>query len=98
MTKNGTVRSVSIPQTVVTQILGPSEKRCALLFSPPTTSAYTISTEPVVAFGSGLNMLTTTTPILITHELFGDAIYKPWYAVTTNPGGLTVSFIETVNT
>jgi hypothetical protein len=94
MRKHGVVRSVAVTSTA-TQILGPSEQRVALLFSPPTTGNYTVSTDPNVALGTGLNLMTTTPAILITIELFGDAVKKPWFAIGP-AGGLTAGILETI--
>ena len=93
--KYGSVRTFALSANAAVQIIGPSENRVGLLFSPPTgTGTYTVSTEPSVALGSGLNLQATGIPILITGELFGDAIHKPWYAIADT--ALTVGFLETV--
>jgi hypothetical protein len=93
--KYGSVRTFALSANVAVQIIGPSESRVGLLFSPPTgTGTYTVSTEPSVTLGAGLNLQAASTPILITGELFGDAIHKPWYAIADT--ALNVGFVETV--
>ncbi|MEQ1735690.1 MAG: hypothetical protein ABL886_04725 [Rhodoglobus sp.] len=95
MRKLGIVRSVALTATAA-QIVGPSEQRAALLFSPPTSGGvtYTVSTEPGVALGAGLNLSSTTGPLLLTEERFGDAVKKPWFAIASTT--LTIGFLETI--
>ena len=95
MRKLGVVRSIALT-TTPTQIIGPSQQRVALLFSPPTTTgqSYTVSTDPSMALAAGLNLSTTIGPILITEELFGDAVKKAWFAVSSS--AFTVGFLETI--
>jgi len=95
MSKHGIVRTANVTGTTA-PILGPSTQRTALLFSPPTTagSSYTVSTDPNVALGGGLNIGVGGMPILVTEALFGDAVQKTWYAVGS--GSFAVGFLETV--
>jgi hypothetical protein len=96
MRKYGLVKTSALPNDPPSkQIVGPSEKRIALLFSPPTgESSYTVSNDPGVTLGSGMNLGPTAGPLLITLELFGDAVQKPWFGIASNP--LTIGFLETV--
>ena len=56
MRKFGIVKTTTL-QTNATQIVGPSEKRQALYFSPPQgANEYTVSTEASVKFGGGINL------------------------------------------
>lgn len=91
------VRSVALTTTAA-QIIGPSEQRVALLFSPPATSGqhYTVSTDPNVAAGAGLVLTANTSPILITEEMFGDGAKKTWFAIAS--AALTIGFLETIVT
>lgn len=94
MHKHGIVRTVVLT-TGMTQIAGPSESRVALLFTPPTTAgqSYTITTDAGAVFGAGLNLTPTTSILLITEEVFGDAVKKAWYGAAS--GALTIGFLET---
>lgn len=96
MGKHGIVRTAAIT-TAMTQIVGPSDARVALLFSPPTTvgQTITITTDASAVAGSGLNLTSNTGLLLITEELFGDAVKKPWYAAGGG-GALTLGFLETI--
>ena len=95
MRKLGIVRSIALTATP-TQIIGPSQQRVALLFSAPTTAGqvYTVSTDPSMTLGAGLNLSTAIGPILITEELFGDAVKKAWFAVASS--AFTIGFLETI--
>lgn len=97
MQKHGIVRTAALPAPPgpAAQIVAPSNKRVALLFSPPTAgSVYTVSTDPNVILGGGMNLLPTSGPVLVTCELFGDAVHKPWYGVASSAE--TIGFLETV--
>jgi hypothetical protein len=91
----GVVRGLSVTAAPV-QVLGPSQQRVAIFFSPPLANTYTVSTDPSVASGAGLNLLTTTPGILITRELYGDAVTKAWFAVG-GASGATAGLLETIS-
>jgi hypothetical protein len=93
--KVGVVRGFALTNTM-TQILGPSEQRIALLFSPPTTpgQSYTVTTEPGASFGAGLNLTSTTGPILVTAEAFGDAVKRAWFAAASS--AFSIGILETI--
>lgn len=95
MRKHGIVRTATL-STAMTQILGPSENRVAIVFTPPVTAgqSYTLTTESGGALNAGLNLTSTAGILLITEELFGDAVKKAWYAASSV--GLTIGFLETV--
>lgn len=97
MRKVSIVRSATVSATAV-QIIGPSEQRVALLFSPPTNTGqhYTVSTDPNVASGAGLVLTSSSAPILISEELFGDAPKKAWFAVSVT--SVTMGYLETIVT
>jgi len=77
------------------QIVGPSERRVALLFSPPVgQSFYTLGNDPSITLGNGMNLASSASPLLITWELFGDAVHKPWFGIASD--ALTIGFLETV--
>lgn len=84
--------------THATIICGPSEKRLALLFSPPIpgTAFYTISTDPAVTLGGGINLSSATSPVAITAQAHGDAPVRSWYGVAS--AAMTIGFLETVDT
>jgi hypothetical protein len=81
----------------LTQVVGPSDARVALLFSPPTGvgQSITLTTDAGAVLGSGLNLTSSTGLLLITEEVFGDAVKKAWYAAAS--GSLTLGFLETVS-
>ena len=96
MRKLGIVRAIPLTATA-SQIIGPSAQRTALLFSPPVTGtqAYTVSTDPQLnTVASGLNLTTTSGPLLITEELFGDAVKRAWFAIASS--NFTIGFLETI--
>jgi hypothetical protein len=95
MRKVSIVRTAALTTTAA-QIIGPSEQRVALMFSPTTTAGqhYTVSTDPNVAAGAGLVLSSTTAAILITEERFGDAAKKAWFAVAG--ASLTIGYLETI--
>lgn len=95
MRKIGTVRSITLT-TSLAQIIGPSEHRGALLFSPPTTTgqSYTVSTDPTAALGAGINLTPSSGQVLVTEELFGDAVKKAWFAIASS--GFAIGFLESI--
>jgi hypothetical protein len=97
MQKYGLVRTVALPQTAPfsAQIVGPSDRRVAILFSPPKDpkTIYTLSNDPNVTLGAGINILHSAGNFLVTGELFGDAVRKPWYAIAS--ATMTIGFLET---
>jgi hypothetical protein len=93
---SGTVRTAALKDTEATLVVGPSEKRVALVFSPPAGSDtyYTISTEPGLALGGGINVLPTGGPVTITVDTHGDAAMRSWYAIASAP--MTIGYLEAV--
>jgi hypothetical protein len=92
----GSVRAVSLPPVTTTQIAGPSDNRVALLFSPPLSGSYTVSTDPnLTSNGGGINLLPTSSPVVITPDLYGDAVTKPWYANAS--AQMSVGVLETIH-
>jgi hypothetical protein len=93
MRKFGIVKTTTL-QTNATQIVGPSEKRHALYFSPPQgANEYTVSTEASVQFGGGINLSAASGGFLVTAELYGDAVSKPWFGAASGTN-LVVGFVE----
>ncbi len=91
---HGAVKAITVG-TSATQICGPSEKRIALLFSPPLSpNTYTISTESSVTAATGISLTSAAPPIKITRAEFGDAVCKAWYGIA--PVAITIAFLETV--
>jgi len=97
MRKLGAVRSVVLVANEPFEIIA-NDRRVALLFSPPVPTAkrpsYTINTDRAVAPGEGLNLAPGGGHVLITEELYGDAVQKSWYAVSA--AAVTFGFLETV--
>jgi hypothetical protein len=94
----GIVRKVKLG-TQVTLLCGPSEKRDLLLISPPPVTSggdyYTISTEPDVVIGEGLNINANSTPFTISAAVHGDAVTRAWYAIAT--ATMKIGLLETVS-
>lgn len=95
MTRRSIVRTATL-STTMTQILGPSEARVALLFTPPITAgqSYTLTTDGSALVNNGLNLTPSAGILLLTEETFGDAVKKAWYAASST--GITIGFLETV--
>ena len=81
MTRRSIVRTAALT-TAMTQILGPSEARVAILFTPPITAgqSYTLTTDGSAVVNNGLNLTPSAGILLLTEETFGDAVKKAWYA------------------
>jgi hypothetical protein len=96
----GLVRTATLNITQAALVCGPSESRVALLFSPPAAADradyYTISTDPNVVLGGGINVLSTGGPVSISAAAHGDAAHRPWYAIASV--GMTVGYLESVLT
>lgn len=93
---SGRVNSTTISASVK-QVVGSSTQRVALVFSPPSTGSYTVSTEKTVSDGAGMVLVAGGTELTITKELHGDAIEKPWYALSNAapvPAPTVMGFIE----
>jgi hypothetical protein len=98
MQRYGVVRSVDLTASALAaQIVGPSDRRVALLFSPPNDAkaVYTLSNDPNVKPGAGINISNASGNFLVTCELFGDAVNKPWYAVASST--VTIGFLEAIH-
>jgi hypothetical protein len=69
-------------------------RRVALLFSPPApeNAFYTVSTDPGVEVGAGLNLAPGVGGVTITDELYGEAVQKSWYAIA--PEEMTIAYLE----
>ena len=95
MTRRSIVRTAALT-TAMTQILGPSESRVAILFTPPITAgqSYTLTTDGGALVNNGLNLTPSAGILLLTEEMFGDAVKKAWYAASS--AGFTIGFLETV--
>ncbi len=95
MTRRSIVRTAALT-TAMTQILGPSESRVAILFTPPTgtSQSYTLTTDGGALVNNGLNLTPSAGILLLTEEMFGDAVKKAWYAASS--AGFTIGFLETV--
>lgn len=72
-------------------------RRVALMFSPPVPGSgyYTISTDPAVELGAGLNLSPGVGGVMITEELFGEAVQKSWYLIAEKP--MKIGFLEAVS-
>jgi hypothetical protein len=97
MPRHAIVRTAPLPGGTPFQIIA-NDYRVALLFSPPlgrtgaAGAQYTVSTDPGVTPGAGLNLAPTTGPLLITEEVHGDAVQKSWWVVS--PTAMTIGFLE----
>jgi hypothetical protein len=89
---HGVVRTAPITNTEVRQAVSSSERRVALVFTGPAAGSITISTEPAFSAGQGL-MLTPGMSLQITLDRHGDAVKKPWYALTS-AGDMTLGYLE----
>jgi hypothetical protein len=96
MSRHGLVRSATLSASPA-MVMGPSVHRVALLFAPPAIpgTSYTVSTDPAVALGGGINLVPGGPPVVITKVPFGDAVQKPWYGVAS-AGLSTIGFLETI--
>lgn len=96
MPRHGIVQSMAVGTTPV-MILGTDARRRAILLSPPLspTDSLTVSTERDVVSGAGLILAPGGQAITITREHFGDAITRPWFAVSS-AGSLTLGLLVAV--
>lgn len=78
--RSGRVIAIAVSATS-SQIVGASTQRVALVFSPPESGSYTVSTEPSVSAGGGMVLVAGGAFLTITRELHGDAVEKPWSAI-----------------
>lgn len=93
---SGRVNTTSI-SAAAKQIVTPSTQRVVLVFSPPSTGSYTVSTEKNVTDSAGMVLAAGGKELTITKELHGDAIEKPWYALSNAapvPAPTVMGFIE----
>lgn len=73
-----------------TLLLPPSETRVSLLLTPSPATNYSVATQPLVAVGDGINLLTAAGPVLLRREEFGDLVCQAWYAIATTPDRIGV--------
>jgi len=95
--RNGIVRTAPI-STTAALVIGPNDQRVALMFSTPSNAGtfYTVSTDPGVTLGGGVNLLPTVGPVTLTIETHGDVVQRPWYGIASS-GMATIGIIETVS-
>jgi hypothetical protein len=89
----GSVKAVVL-STTAGLIIGPSDKRVTLLFTPARGKRYTVSTDAAVTLDAGLTLFTEAGPLEITLDRHGDAVQKAWYGVAE--AKLTIGLLETV--
>jgi hypothetical protein len=97
MTRFGVVRSAQLASTA-TMVIGPSAQRVALMFSPPTIpgTSYTVSNDPAVVLGGGINLAAGSSPVEVSTTPYGDTVQKPWYGIAS-AGMSTIGFLETID-
>lgn len=95
---SGTVRTSALTGAAAKLVVGPSEKRVTLVFSPPADrdSYYTISTDSGVTLGGGLNVLPMGGPVTISLAAHGDTVARSWYAIASSD--MTIGYLEGVAT
>ena len=94
--RNGRVNKASINSTPQ-KVVASSEQRVVLVFSPPSTGSYTVSTEASITDSGGMVLLAGGGELTITREIHGDAVTKPWYAMTNSapvPAPTVMGFVE----
>ncbi len=80
---HGCVR-VAMIGTTSTMAVSPNDRRVALVFTGPQSgTVVTISTEPGTNAGEGL-LLTPGMVLHLTLDVHGDAVKKPWYALSNS--------------
>ena len=68
-------------------LVQPNPKRVALLFSPPTAGAYTVSLNNNIEEKRGINLVAGAAAVLLTRAEFGDGLDRAWYAVAVAGSG-----------
>ena len=98
MSRHGIFQPVSLTATPK-MILPPSTARKAILF--PTFSStvagafYTVSTDPGVASGIGINVFPNVEgPVLIDFATFGDVVQHAWYGVASSGATFQLGLLE----
>ena len=85
MPDHGDITGVSLPAGMPSQLLIGNARRSAVLFSPPAeaNAVYTLSTDPNVSLGNGLNVAAGGTYLLLSAKEHGEAVQKSWFAVSS---------------
>lgn len=95
---DGAVQIVSLPvSSPAVRIVGDNRRRLALVFSPPATGSFTISTDQGVTPGNGINLTAGCNPFEICVERHGGAAMRPWYAIASTGSPVTIAFFEVVS-
>lgn len=86
---------IGVGSSASVQLLGPNPKRKAIIFTPSTSTTYTVSWDSSVTSGQGLTFSIGTNPYIISDQDIGSAITMPIFAIA-NSTGRTVTVYEVI--
>jgi hypothetical protein len=69
-------------QTTDSPLVAPSPRRRGLLFIPPLTNRYTVSTNPVATLDQGITLYPGQVPVLLAGEDYGDLAQRAWHGIS----------------
>jgi len=84
--------SIGVTTTPI-QLVGYNAKRVALIISAPTGGNVSISTNPSVEIGEGLQLYANSSPIWMNSQAFGDFCQRALFAVSS-AGTLNIGVVE----
>lgn len=83
-------------EITVRQIVGPNNKRVAIFFGSPDANRYTVSTEPGVTLGNGLNQNLSVGGFWLLAKDAGPVVKKAWFGVSSSAAN-PIGFIEVLD-
>lgn len=79
------------------EILGPDPYRWSILIGQVASGTAWIIPEGPAVLGNGFEMATVQAPLMLTREMVGDLIGRPWFAIHS-VGGINIYVVESLIT
>ena len=81
---NTQIRNVILPfAAAVVPVAGVSARRTRLIFWPPATGSYRVSTDPAVGTSPAPTIVLTqySAPLELSEQCHGDIVRREWYGI-----------------
>lgn len=78
---------------VSVEVLGPDPYRWAVVFGQVTSGTAWIMPDAAAVLGNGFEMATVQAPLILSRDVVGDLVGKPWFAIHS-VGGVNLYVAE----